>query len=83
MDYLANGKSVKYGSHGYGGTFCASIFDRYYKDNLTQAEAYEIFRKSVKEISTRFIIDVPDFHVAVIDKDGFKYLDPISSKDIE
>lgn len=30
IDYLANAKSVNYGGHGYGGMFCASIFDRYY-----------------------------------------------------
>lgn len=30
IDYLANAKSVNYGGHGYGGMFCASIFDRYH-----------------------------------------------------
>lgn len=30
IDYLANAKSVKYAGHGYGGMFCASIFDRYH-----------------------------------------------------
>ena len=33
IDYLANAKSVKYGSHGYGGMFAASVFDRYYHDS--------------------------------------------------
>lgn len=30
IDYLANAKSLEYGGHGYGGMFCASIFDRYH-----------------------------------------------------
>lgn len=30
IDYLANAKSVNYAGHGYGGMFCASIFDRYH-----------------------------------------------------
>lgn len=30
IDYLANAQSLDYGGHGYGGMFCASIFDRYH-----------------------------------------------------
>lgn len=30
IDYLSNAKSVNYAGHGYGGMFCASIFDRYH-----------------------------------------------------
>lgn len=30
IDYLSNALSVNYAGHGYGGMFCASIFDRYH-----------------------------------------------------
>lgn len=82
MDYLANAQSVNYGNHGYGGMFCASIFDRYHHENITQDEAYEVFRKCVKEIYKRLIINLPNFRVAVIDREGFRFLDDISSKSL-
>lgn len=83
IDYLANSKAVNYGNHGYGGLFCASIFDRYHHEDITQEEAYGVFQKCVKEIYKRLIINLPDFNVAVIDKNGFRTLDPISTKTLD
>lgn len=82
IDYLGSARSVKYGNHGYGGLFCASIFDRYHHENITQEEAYSIMQMCVKEIYKRLIINLPHFKVAIIDKDGFKYLDDISVKNL-
>uniref|UniRef100_A0A1A9ZDF5 Proteasome subunit beta n=1 Tax=Glossina pallidipes TaxID=7398 RepID=A0A1A9ZDF5_GLOPL len=83
IDYLANAKSVKYGGQGYGGMFCASIFDRYYYDKITQAEAYEVLKKCVAEIHKRLIINLPKFHVAVVDDQGVHNLEPITAKNLE
>uniref|UniRef100_A0A6B2E664 Proteasome subunit beta n=1 Tax=Phlebotomus kandelakii TaxID=1109342 RepID=A0A6B2E664_9DIPT len=80
IDYLANAKSVNYAGHGYGGMFCASIFDRYYNSNITQDDAYEILKKCVAEIQKRLIINLTTFNVAVVDKTGMKYLENITSK---
>lgn len=33
IDYIGNARSVNYGGHGYGGMFCASIFDRYHHES--------------------------------------------------
>ncbi|XP_055376383.1 proteasome subunit beta type-2 [Condylostylus longicornis] len=82
IDYLANAKSLNYGGQGYGGLFCASIFDRYHYPDITQDEAYEVLRKCVIEIQKRLIINLPNFKVAIIDKDGVKYLEDITSKNL-
>ena len=82
IDYLANAKSVKYSGQGYGGMFCASIFDRYYNDHLTQAEAYDVLKKCVVEIQKRLVINLPKFNVAVVDKDGIKELNPITAQSL-
>lgn len=82
MDYLANAKSVKYGGQGYGGLFCASIFDRYHHEKITQDEAYDILKKCVLEIQKRLIVNLPSFNVTVVDKNGIRNLDQISAKSL-
>ncbi|XP_005176311.1 probable proteasome subunit beta type-2 [Musca domestica] len=82
IDYLANAKSVKYAGQGYGGMFCASIFDRYHYDNITQEEAYDVLKKCVVEIQKRLVINLPKFNVAVVDKNGIKDLPQITSQNL-
>ena len=36
MDYLGNMSKVKFGAHGYAGAFISSVFDREYKENMTE-----------------------------------------------
>lgn len=105
IDYLSNALSVNYAGHGYGGMFCASIFDRYHhpskltievanqKKNtsldqtcshfvseITQEEAYDVFKKCILEIQKRLIVNLANFKIAVVDKNGIRYLDDITSK---
>lgn len=47
---------------------------------LTQEEAYDIFKKCVLEIQKRLIINLPNFRVAVVDANGIRQLDDITSK---
>ncbi|XP_055919152.1 probable proteasome subunit beta type-2 [Eupeodes corollae] len=79
IDYLANAKDVKYGGQGYGGLFCASIFDRYHHANITQEEAYDVLKKCVLEIQKRLIVNLPAFNIAVVDKNGIRNLDQITA----
>ncbi|KAJ6645874.1 putative proteasome subunit beta type-2 [Pseudolycoriella hygida] len=82
IDYLANAKSLNYGGHGYGGMFCASIFDRYHHPKITQDEAYDIFKKCVKEIQKRLIINLANFKVSVVDKNGIRSLPDITAANL-
>ncbi|XP_023175369.1 probable proteasome subunit beta type-2 [Drosophila hydei] len=82
IDYLASAQSLNYAGHGYGSMFCASIFDRYWHENITQEEAYEVLKKCVLEIQKRLIVNLKNFNVAVVDKNGVRQLEQISSKSL-
>lgn len=49
---------------------------------LTQEEAYDIFKKCVKEIQKRLVVNLPNFRVAVVDKNGVRYLDEITKESL-
>ncbi|KAI8041998.1 hypothetical protein M5D96_003298, partial [Drosophila gunungcola] len=71
IDYLANAKSLNYAGHGYGAVFASSIYDRYWHPNITQEEAYDVFKKCIVEIQKRLVVNLKNFNVAVVDKDGY------------
>ncbi|XP_016936363.1 probable proteasome subunit beta type-2 [Drosophila suzukii] len=82
IDYLANAMPVNYAGHGYGAIFASSIYDRYWHPNITQDEAYEVFKKCIVEIQKRLVVNLKNFTVAVVDKDGVRNLEPISSSSL-
>lgn len=49
---------------------------------ISQAEAYDILQKCVLEIQKRLIINLSNFKVAVVDKNGVRNLDDVSSKSL-
>lgn len=51
--------------------------------DITQDEAYEVLRKCAKEIQTRLIINQPKFHVMVVDKNGVRKLEDITSDNLK
>ena len=75
MDYLANFSRVKFGAHGYAGAFISSVFDREYKENMTEEEGVEVIKKCIHELKSRFLISQPNFTVKVVNKDGIKSVD--------
>lgn len=82
LDYLASMVKVPFATHGYGGVFSIAVMDRYYRPDLTVEEAYEILKKCVAEIQLRLIINLPNFQVKLLDKDGIRTLDVIRSKEL-
>lgn len=82
IDYLASCVKVPYAAHGYGGFFSVSILDRYHRYDATEEEAYEIMRKCVREIHKRLIVNLPNFKVQMVSKDGIKDLKTIAAKDL-
>lgn len=48
--------------------------------DITQADAYDIFQKCILEIQKRLIVNLNNFKVAVVDKNGVRRLDDITSK---
>lgn len=50
---------------------------------LTQEEGYDIFKKCVLEIQKRLVVNLPNFKVAVVDKNGVRYLDDITKESLD
>lgn len=49
---------------------------------MSQEEAYDIFKKCVMEIQKRLIVNLPNFKVAVVDKNGVRYLEDITKESL-
>ncbi|KAL1493898.1 hypothetical protein ABEB36_009580 [Hypothenemus hampei] len=83
MDYLASIAKVDYAAHGYGGYFSLSIMDRHYLKTMTPEQGYELLKKCVQEVHKRLIINLPNFKVQIVDKNGIRDLPDINSKSFE
>merc|ERR1712059_118535 len=78
-DYLASMVKVPFASHGYGGFFTSALLDRHYKSSMTKEEAYALLQDCVKEIQERLVINLPNFQVTLVDKNGISKMDTITS----
>lgn len=63
--------------------FSSNIINCYFIIDLTQDEAYEIMRKCAREIQKRLIISQPKFHVQVVDTNGVKRLEDITTENLK
>ncbi|XP_043470388.1 proteasome subunit beta type-2-like [Leptopilina heterotoma] len=82
IDYLAACVKVPYASHGYGGFFSLTILDRLYDPSMSEAEAYELMKTCVREIHKRLIVNLPNFKVQKVSKDGITELAPIMAQNL-
>lgn len=72
LDYLGSMHKMPFAVQGYASNFVLSIFDRYYKADLTLEEGMEIAKLCIAELNRRFLIAQPDWVIKVIKKDGDK-----------
>lgn len=82
MDYFASLVKLPYAAHGYGAFFVLGLIDRLYRANMSQEEAFDLVTKCITEIQKRLIINLPNFKVHVIDKDGTRDMGIITSKKV-
>ncbi|XP_015606974.1 proteasome subunit beta type-2 [Cephus cinctus] len=82
IDYLASSIKVPYAAHGYGGFFSLTILDRYHNLDLSEEQAYVLMKKCVREIHKRLIVNLPNFKVQKISKDGITELEPITAQNL-
>ena len=83
LDYLASMVKAPFAAHGYGGFFTTSIMDREYRKDMSEAEAYDLMKACVREVHKRLIINLPNFQVQVINKEGIKSLEDITIKNLK
>ena len=69
---------TSYAAHGYGGFFTTALMDRLYRSNMNKEEAYKLMIDCVKEVQKRLVINLPNFAITVVDKDGVSKMDPIN-----
>lgn len=82
MDYLASMANVDYAAHGYGGYFSLSIMDRNYLKSMNKEQGYELLKKCVQEVHKRLAINLPNFKVQCVDKNGIHDMPNITLTDL-
>ncbi|PKI83071.1 proteasome endopeptidase complex [Malassezia vespertilionis] len=70
MDYLGTLVKVPYAAQGYAAYLTLSTMDRYHRPDMNIDEGLDLLRRCIDELKKRFIIDVGQFTVHVIDDDG-------------
>lgn len=70
IDYLASSNKLNFGAHGYCGYFILSIFDKYWKKDMTLEEGKDLLKLCISEVQRRFTINQTNFTVKIVDKDG-------------
>ena len=50
--------------------------------DMTQDEAYKLFQACVAEVQKRLILNLPNFGVQVVDKDGIRRMKDITVKNL-
>ena len=77
LDYLGSYAKLLKAAHGYGAYFLYGLMDNFYKKDLQLNEGEDIIKKCINELKTRFSINMVDFDVFKITKDG---IEDISNK---
>ena len=52
-----------------------SVFDKYYRPNMSLPEALEVVDKCIAEVRLRLVVAPPNFLVKIVDKDGARELE--------
>ncbi|CAD6227588.1 GSCOCG00001268001-RA-CDS [Cotesia congregata] len=82
IDYLASCVKAPFACHGYGGFFSLTILDRYYRSDMNEHEAYDLLKKCVTEVHKRLIVNLPNFKVQKITKEGVIDLPSITAQNL-
>ena len=72
LDYLGSYAKLLKAAHGYGAYFLYGLMDNFYKKDLSLNEGEEIIKKCIKELKTRFSINMVNFDVFKVTKDGIE-----------
>ncbi|KAJ1551215.1 Proteasome subunit beta type-2 [Nowakowskiella sp. JEL0078] len=73
-DYLAASQKMPFAAQGYAAYFVMSTMDRYWRPDLSLEEARVLLQKCLDELKTRFIGNLPEFLIKVVDKDGVRII---------
>ncbi len=72
LDYLGSYAKLLKAAHGYGAYFLYGLMDNFYKKNMSLDDGEDIIKKCINELKTRFSINMADFDVFKITKNGIE-----------
>lgn len=70
MDYLGTLAEVPFAAHGYAAMFTMGLLDRYHRPDMSLDEGLDLLRRCINELKRRFIVDLSQWKVRVIDRQG-------------
>ncbi|EDP44799.1 hypothetical protein MGL_1281 [Malassezia globosa CBS 7966] len=70
VDYLGTLVQVPFAAHGYASYLTLSTMDRYHRPDMSLDEGLKLLKQCIEEMRKRFVIDVNNFNVRVITRDG-------------
>nr|XP_017006762.2 probable proteasome subunit beta type-2 [Drosophila takahashii] len=82
IDHLGNAVPIRFGGHGCGINFCTPIFEHFYNPQLDMRTAYSIIEKCVLEIQKRFVVNLRNFDVFMISREGITKMNPINQQSL-
>jgi 20S proteasome subunit beta 4 len=77
LDYLGSYVKLLKAAHGYGAYFLYGLMDNFYKKDMSLADGEMVIKNCIKELKTRFAINMVNFDVFKITKNG---IEDISNK---
>ena len=77
LDYLGSYVKLLKAAHGYGAYFLYGLMDNFYKKDMSLADGEMVIKNCIKELKTRFSINMVNFDVFKITKNG---IEDISNK---
>ncbi len=72
LDYLGSIVRVAKAAHGYGAYFLYGLMDNYYKKGFNYNDGVDVIKKCIKELKTRFLVNMCEFDVFKITKEGIE-----------
>ena len=72
LDYLGTMAETDYAVHGYAAYFLSSVLASDWKHGLSQEDAFDLTKRCIKALKSRFIIHHEGFDIWVVDEQGVR-----------
>lgn len=72
LDYLGSCQQVVKAAQGYGGYFLYGLMDNVYKKDFSFDDGVKCIQNCIKELKTRFLVNMVEYHVYKISKSGIE-----------
>lgn len=77
IDYLGSMVDMPFAIHGYGSYFCLGLLDKQWRSGMDKAEVLELLKQCMRELRTRFIVNLPTFAVRIISCQGVEQINDL------